>query len=365
MANVVIENLSRDFGSFRAVDSLNLNIESGRFVTLLGPSGCGKTTTLRMLAGLVKNTEGRITIGDTVVSDASRGLFVPPEGRNLGMVFQSYAIWPHMTVFENVAYPLSIRRVPKATIREKVAAALEIVEMGHLANRPAPDLSGGQQQRVAIARALVFEPRVLLLDEPLSNLDARLRLQMGDEFRVLQQRLGITTVYVTHDQSEAMALSDDVVLMNSGRILQNSAPREMYLQPKSRDVATFFGTPNFIELTVQKATPRPEGDFTLDVAGAGGRGHCLSAFDPGEGGTVTVMLRPENFEILVPGEETQGMAWEGVVKSVTFRGQTQTVVVDTGAMELNIEAGPLVELNVGDQIHVGAALSAAWAVRDA
>lgn len=364
MANVVVENLSRDFGAFRAVDNINLNIESGRFVTLLGPSGCGKTTTLRMLAGLVKNTEGRITIGDTVVSDASSGLFVPPEGRNLGMVFQSYAIWPHMTVFENVAYPLSIRRIARATIREKVMAALETVEMAHLANRAAPDLSGGQQQRVAIARALVFEPRVLLLDEPLSNLDARLRLQMGDEFRALQQRLGITAVYVTHDQAEAMALSDDVVLMKSGRMLQNSGPRDIYLRPETREVAAFFGAPNFIELTVKGVEPRPEGGFMLDVSGAGGHGHCLSGFDPGTGGKITVMLRPESFEILTPGEETQGMVWDGVVKNVTFRGPTQSVVVETGGMTLNIEAGPLIPLAEGDPIHVGARLSAAWAVRD-
>ena len=189
MPAVLVEDLSRHFDGVPAVDRVNLRIEPGEFVTLLGPSGCGKTTTLRMVAGLEQNTSGRISIGDRVVSDAAAGLFVPPDQRQLGMVFQSYAIWPHMTVFDNVAYPLRIRRRPRSEIRDRVQAALQLVEMEAFADRPAPALSGGQQQRVAIARALVFEPEVLLLDEPLSNLDARLRTQMGDEFRALQKRL--------------------------------------------------------------------------------------------------------------------------------------------------------------------------------
>src|SRR6195256_291062 len=185
MSNVVLEKVSRRFGDFAAVSDVDLRVREGEFVTLLGPSGCGKTTTLRMVAGLEQNTGGRISIGNEIVSDATRGIFVPSERRRLGMVFQSYAIWPHMTVFDNVAYPLRVRRRPAAEIAEKVTAALRLVEMEKYADRPAPALSGGQQQRVAIARALVFEPEVLLLDEPLSNLDARLRAQMGDEFRAL------------------------------------------------------------------------------------------------------------------------------------------------------------------------------------
>src|SRR6201996_4948668 len=191
MSDVVLEKVSRHFGDFIAVDDVDLRVAQGEFVTLLGPSGCGKTTTLRMVAGLEQNTGGRISIGNAVVSDAARGLFVPAERRALGMVFQSYAIWPHMTVFDNVAYPLRVRRVGRSEIQKKVLAALKLVEMENYADRPAPALSGGQQQRVAIARALVFEPALLLLDDPLSNLDARLRVQMGSEFRALQKRLGL------------------------------------------------------------------------------------------------------------------------------------------------------------------------------
>src|SRR5436190_2097044 len=213
MPSVTLTGVGRHFGALKAVDQVDLAVEHGEFVTLLGPSGCGKTTTLRMVAGLEQNDTGSITIGGRMVSDAAAGLFVPPDQRKLGMVFQSYAIWPHMTVFDNVAYPLSVRHVAKPEIRQRVMTALKLVEMEAYAERSAPALSGGQQQRVAIARALVFEPEVLLLDEPLSNLDARLRAQMGDEFRALQRRLRITTLYLTHDQEEAMALSDRVVVM--------------------------------------------------------------------------------------------------------------------------------------------------------
>ena len=251
-------------------------MNEGEFVTLLGPSGCGKTTTLRMVAGLEQNTGGRISIGDRVVSDAERGLFVPAEHRALGMVFQSYAIWPHMTVFENVAYPLRVRRVRGAEIRERVLETLRLVEMEDYADRPAPALSGGQQQRVAIARALVFEPALLLLDEPLSNLDARLRTQMGSEFRALQKRLGITSLYVTHDQEEAMVLSDRVVVMEAGRVLQTGTPEEIYQRPHSRAVAAFFGSPNLLPAIVVACARLGDGEFELSVQGSGWEGMCFA-----------------------------------------------------------------------------------------
>src|SRR3954454_11069505 len=272
MPSVTLHGVGRHFGALKAVDAVDLSVEHGEFVTLLGPSGCGKTTTLRMVAGLERNDTGTIVIGGRMVSDAASDLFVPPDHRKLGMVFQSYAIWPHMTVFDNVAYPLSVRHVAKAEIRTRVMAALKLVEMEAYATRPAPALSGGQQQRVAIARALVFEPEVLLLDELLSNLDARLRATMGDEFRALQRRLKITTLYVTHDQEEAMALSDRVVVMQRGSILQAGAPEAVYRRPASREVAAFFGTPNFIAATVAACRPVDDGDFVLTVEGANWNG---------------------------------------------------------------------------------------------
>ena len=230
-----------------------------------------------------------------MVSDAAAGLFVPPDLRKLGMVFQSYAIWPHMTVFDNVAYPLRVRHVAKAEIRDRVTTALRLVEMERFADRPAPALSGGQQQRVAIARALVFEPEVLLLDEPLSNLDARLRAQMGDEFRALQRRLRITTLYVTHDQEEAMALSDRVVVMQSGRILQVGAPETVYRRPASREVASLLrhAQPDRGHGDGLPADGRRRASCST-IEGASGRGECRAgqAFRRGE--PCLVMVRPED-----------------------------------------------------------------------
>ena len=277
MPALLIEDVSARFGDVVAVDGFSLAVEAGEFVTLLGPSGCGKTTTLRMVAGLERATAGRISLGSRVVSDPAAGIFVPPEQRQLGVVFQSYAIWPHMTVFENVAYPLRVRRRPAAVIREQVTKALRLVEMEAFAERPSPALSGGQQQRVAIARALVFEPQVLLLDEPLSNLDARLRSQMGDEFRALQRRLAITSLYVTHDQEEAMALSDRVVVMDRGRALQIGSPQAIYQRPASRQVAAFFGAPNLLDAKVTACEARGAGEFRLTVAAADWSGACDAA----------------------------------------------------------------------------------------
>jgi iron(III) transport system ATP-binding protein len=249
-----IENLQKVFKAsggtdVRAVDGVSISIASGSILTLLGPSGCGKTTTLRCLAGLERPDAGRIVIGDTTVFDSAKGIFVPPSDRGIGMVFQSYAIWPHMSVFENVAFPLRVARNRKysaAEIKDKVARALEMVRLGGFERRSATQLSGGQQQRLALARGLVHEPKILLLDEPLSNLDAKLREQMRFELKRLQRSLRVTTVYVTHDQAEALALSDEIAVFNQGRIVQRGNPHDIYSHPTSRFVADFIGSANFL-----------------------------------------------------------------------------------------------------------------------
>ena len=363
MAAIVLEGISKYFGAAAAVDNANLEVETGEFVTLLGPSGCGKTTTLRMVAGLEQNSTGRISIGGEVVSDAAQGFFVPPERRHLGMVFQSYAIWPHMTVFDNVAYPLRIRRKSAQEITDRVTNALKLVEMDRFADRPAPALSGGQQQRVAIARALVFEPRVLLLDEPLSNLDARLRTQTGDEFRQLQKRLGITSLYVTHDQGEAMALSDRVVVMSMGKILQVGAPEEIYQKPKSRDVAAFFGSPNFIAAEVKSCKREANGTFLLELDG-GWKGPCHSSHEIAPGSKVDVMVRPENMRIVADGKGpiAHGMVWRGTVRDSIYRGAHRSVTLDTSAGRFNIDLTALENPPVGVTVDVFAAENSAWAL---
>ncbi len=358
MPSVTLHGVGRHFGTLKAVDSVDLSIESAEFVTLLGPSGCGKTTTLRMVAGLEQNDTGSIAIGGRVVSDAAAGLFVPPDHRKLGMVFQSYAIWPHMTVFDNVAYPLSVRRVAKAEIRTRVAAALKLVEMESYAERPAPALSGGQQQRVAIARALVFEPEVLLLDEPLSNLDARLRSQMGDEFRALQRRLKITTLYVTHDQEEAMALSDRVVVMDKGKALQVGAPEEVYRRPASRTVAAFFGNPNFIEAKVTAC--RADGqDHVLTIEGAGTSGDCRAgeAYRPGD--AVLVMIRPEDVKLGQAGQ----LSWQGKVIDGVFRGPRRTLTVEAQGRRFTVECPATRAAQVGEAVTLSVDADNAWALR--
>jgi iron(III) transport system ATP-binding protein len=360
VAAVSIEHVSRIFGTIAAVDDVNLDVASGEFVTLLGPSGCGKTTTLRMVAGLEQNTAGRITIGDKVVSDATNGVFVAPDRRALGMVFQSYAIWPHMTVFDNVAYPLRVRRRSAAEITQKVTAALKLVEMDAFAERPAPLLSGGQQQRVAIARALVFEPQVLLLDEPLSNLDARLRAQMGDEFRSLQQRLKVTTLYVTHDQDEALALSDRVVVMQSGRIQQIGAPEAIYQRPVSRAVAAFFGTPNLLAARVTACQPAADGIFALAVTGDGWSGPCRAGEAFAIGAPVLVVVRAETLRMGEAG--ANAITWTGRITNAVFRGGRRSLTVAAGTFTLHAEAPSLSRVAVGDSITLSVAEAGAWAI---
>jgi iron(III) transport system ATP-binding protein len=362
---VVLENVSRVFGSVVAVDGISLEVADGEFVTLLGPSGCGKTTTLRMVAGLEQNTGGRIAIGGQVVSDPARNLFVAPERRQLGMVFQSYAIWPHMTVFDNVAYPLRIRHRGKAEIERKVREVLRLVEMEAVADRPAPALSGGQQQRVAIARALVAEPAVLLLDEPLSNLDARLRTQMGDDFRALQKRLGITSLYVTHDQEEAMALSDRIVVMRGGHILQVGRPEDIYQHPASAEVAAFFGSPNLLEATVDECRPDGDGSFRLRVKGDGWGGMCRAGEVFASGSRTLVLVRPES-AVLAPAGFTGGegqIVWPGKVATAIFRGARRSITVEVAGSPLHVETPATGSAGLGESVTVLVDSDRTWAIR--
>ncbi len=250
VAEVKIQSVTKMFGEVKAVNDFNAVIADGEFVSILGPSGCGKTTMLRMIAGFERATYGEIYIGDKLVSSSQANKFVPPEDRNIGMVFQSYAVWPHMNVFDNVAYPLKIKKYSKQQIMEKTTRALELVHLEAFSKRLPNQLSGGQQQRVALARALVGEPRLLLLDEPLSNLDAKLRESMRFEIKELQKQLGITVIYVTHDQAEAMAMSDRIIVMNQGVIQQSDMPEFVYESPANQIVADFIGLVNFIPAEV-------------------------------------------------------------------------------------------------------------------
>jgi iron(III) transport system ATP-binding protein len=272
------------------------------------------------------------------------------------MVFQSYAIWPHMTVFQNVAYPLQVRRLTKTAVMDRVNEVLHLMQMQHLSARPATMLSGGQQQRVAIARALVFQPRVLLMDEPLSNLDAQLREQMRLELRALQQRLGITTVYVTHDQEEAMVLSDEIAVMHEGKLLQAAAPATIYARPATRAVAAFFGTPNLLPAKVRIVR-----DGLAQIDGEGWDGWCAARADVRAGDAVTVVIRPE---IVRFGESAgAGIVWKGTVRQRIFRGARNLYAIDAGAVRLSLDAAPDQSFEAGTSVALFADAAHLWAVR--
>lgn len=294
MSEVRIEHVFKRFGSVTAVNDFNLVVKDGEFVSILGPSGCGKTTTLRMIAGFERATEGEIYIGEQCVSSSIKGSFAPPEKRDIGMVFQSYAVWPHMTVAENVGYPLKIKKVDKAERERRVQEMLELVHLGEYGKRYPNQLSGGQQQRVALARALVAEPGLLLLDEPLSNLDAKLRESMRFEILEIQKKTGITVVYVTHDQGEAMAMSDRVVVMSMGVVQQIGAPHEIYTQPANKMVADFIGLVNFME-------GEAKGDRVFL------KGSKVSFPNTSKiSGEATIAVRPENITMSLDGGQIEG-----------------------------------------------------------
>ncbi len=350
MAEVVIENLVKRFGQDAlAVDNISFTVREGEFVTLLGPSGCGKTTTLRCIAGLETPNEGDILIGGELFTSSAKGICLPPEKRHLGMVFQSYAIWPHMSVAENVAYGLQAQRTPRAEITERVKKALDLVGLEGLGDRNATKLSGGQQQRVSLARALAYNPRVLLFDEPLSNLDAKLRERMRLELANLVKELKITSVYVTHDQAEAMVMSDRIIVMKDGRIQQEGNPHATYNEPANSFVADFIGVANIME---GKAA---EGDSAsgvwVEIPDLGARLLCSSGAREGvqAGADVLITVRPEYILLAENGAADQNRL-EGEVREAVYLGETWDCLIQVKDYSLRVHVRGDAELRPGQSV---------------
>jgi iron(III) transport system ATP-binding protein len=343
MSEIKLISITKKWGDVTAVNNFSATIKDGEFVSILGPSGCGKTTMLRMVAGFEKATDGEIYIGDTLVSASKNSKltsFVPPEKRGIGMVFQSYAVWPHMSVFNNVAYPLKIKKLPKEVIREKTLKALELTHLSEYEQRFPSQLSGGQQQRVALARALVTEPKLLLLDEPLSNLDAKLRESMRFEIKELQKKLKMTIIYVTHDQTEAMAMSDKIIVMQNGIIQQIDEPTKIYDNPANKVVADFIGLVNFLpaEITDDEvymttidykigrnssftgkglAALRPE-NITLTMQDTGLKGKIISKTYLGDSLDYRIQVKSEVVRVIEKGVVLNGKFNEGDIVNISF-----------------------------------------------
>ncbi len=334
----------------KAAQDVSFEVPEGKLFTLLGPSGCGKTTTLRSIAGLERPTSGEIEVAGRVVYSSSRRIFLAPNKRNFGMVFQSYAIWPHMNVFQNVAFPLEVRKLNKPEMRERVMRVLAAVQLDHLVDREATKLSGGQQQRLALARALVMEPQLLLLDEPLSNLDAKLRDRMRTELKRLQRELSLTTVYVTHDQSEALALSHEIAVMSNGFIMQVGTPRQIYETPNSQFVADFVGTTNFIGGTVTSV----EGGGRCLVSSAMGDIRAHAGDGVAKNKTVIVSVRPEDVEL--SEQQPTAAEDENVIRATVhhkdFLGEYLDFQVKVGDVVLQARAHPSLRTPTGDPIYV-------------
>ncbi len=339
MAQVRLQQIRKSYGQHVALKEINLDIESGAFFTLLGPSGCGKTTLLRAIAGFHQQDAGRILVGEESIGNLSASQ------RNVGMVFQDYAVFPHLSVFDNVAFGLVQRKVPAAEIRARVAAILETVQLGQHAERMPHQLSGGQQQRVGLARALVIRPKVLLMDEPLSNLDAKLRVDLRRDIRLLQQDLGITTIYVTHDQEEALSISDQICVMYDGVAQQVGTPWDIYNLPSNRFVATFVGANNFFEARADAAGALPLWGQAL-AAPASVR----------EQGAVVAAVRPEKVVVNQP-LQGPGIQMDGALRQSMFTGRELQLSIDVlghGAMEALVAPNPtMVGLKKGDSVHFG------------
>ena len=346
---IEIANLVKHFEGDKekvvAVNDVSIEVPEGKLFTLLGPSGCGKSTTLRCVAGLEKPESGEIKVAGEPLFSSRSGTFVPAHKRDIGMVFQSYAIWLHMKVFDNVAYPLKIKRLPRDEIRRKVVKALETVGLGGLEDRLAPQLSGGQQQRVSLARALVKEPKVLLLDEPLSNLDAKLREQMRLEIKELQERLKITTLYVTHDQVEALAISDFIAVMNAGRLLDVAGPQEVYFKPRTRFTADFIGLTNILRGRVKRLKDAlGEVETKLGV---------LKSPLPPESTTgeeVMIFVRPE--DVAVSRQSRGGEnEFEGRIKALIFLGEMVDCQIESGSELIRARLHPKSKLEEGERVY--------------
>jgi ABC-type Fe3+/spermidine/putrescine transport system ATPase subunit len=351
MRDTVLElsNVVKRFDGALIVDGISFHVERGEFFTLLGPSGCGKTTTLRLLAGLEDPDAGEITLEGRVLAAPERGILVAPDKRGIGMMFQSYAIWPHLNVFENVAFPLRVRRVAGELIRQRVNDTLELVGLSGMAQRGGTQLSGGQQQRVALARAIVHTPTLLLLDEPLSNLDVKLREQMRTELRALQTRLNLAVVYVTHDQDEALALSDRIAILNQGRVEQVGTPDELYERPRTRFVSEFLGRTIVLNGTLRNDAGRS----TVDVHGSGRIAlHKLDApFSDGQ--AVRVLSRPEDIALLAPGDSRPNQV-AGIIERIAYMGSHLEYTISAAGRQL------VLPVPRKDRHAVGAAVSLAF-----
>ena len=348
---ICIKGLIRDFHSegkrIRALDHIDLTIPANRIFTLLGPSGCGKTTLLRCIVGLETPDEGEIAIGGEIVWSREKNIFLPPEKRGLGMVFQTYAIWPHMNVFYNVAYPLQNRRTPRQEIRKRVAKVLEFVQLEGYEKRPATDLSGGQQQRIALARALVAEPKVILFDEPLSNLDAKLREATRKELRRFLTELKITAVYVTHDRLEALTLSDLIAVMRAGRIVETGDPKKIYFNSDHRFVADFIGRANLIagRVTAIESVYAVVDSAIGPIVASNSRGIAA-------GCEATVCVRPEFIKIATPGTEGGRNRFRGKVESLVFIGEEYEAEIRVGKTPLKLAVEPTSDIDEGREITV-------------
>jgi iron(III) transport system ATP-binding protein len=349
-----LRNLSMTYRTAQAVEralkAISLDVAEGQFYTLLGPSGCGKTTTLRCVAGLEQPDAGEIMIGGETVYSSQRNVWVEPHDRHIGMVFQSYAIWPHMSVFDNVAFPLRHKhpKPPRSEIRERTMQVLALVHLDGLENRPAPYLSGGQQQRLALARALVAEPRVLLLDEPLSNLDAKLREEMRLELKEVVERLRVTTLFVTHEQIEALTMSDVIGVMKDGRIVQEGSPAEIYRKPAGLFVADFIGKTNILSGKVV-AVAGAAGPRRAEVATAIGTLACFVDSETGVGDEVTLTVRPESIALGLEGAAgVNGVS--GRVETIVYLGNMLECVVAVASERIRVQLHPSVALVRGADV---------------